>query len=175
MASQRATNHQRRMSTIAARRQLRPRRWTARSRASMSERRLASHRSRVFSRVGRPTRRAAHQARGRLSTIAPQRQLRPRRWTVECLALRRPVQNPPSSPPCPWSSQEHCRSWRRMGDTDAQFRLGYRFAFCKDKRRRNLKRAFGMWKAAAEQGDVRAKFYLGTCRQQRTNHQAEHP
>ena len=44
------------------------------------------------------------------------------------------------------------------GDTDAQFRLGYRFAFCKDKHRRNLKRAFGMWKAAAEQGDVRARF-----------------
>jgi len=49
------------------------------------------------------------------------------------------------------------------GDADAQFRLGYRFAFCKDKRRRNLKRAFGMWKAAAEQGHVRARFYLGTC------------
>ena len=37
------------------------------------------------------------------------------------------------------------------GDADAQFRLGYRFAFGKDKRRRNLKRAFSMWKAAAEQ------------------------
>ena len=49
------------------------------------------------------------------------------------------------------------------GDADAQFRLGYRFAFCKDKRRRNLKRAFSMWKAAAEQGHVRARFYLGTC------------
>jgi hypothetical protein len=49
------------------------------------------------------------------------------------------------------------------GDSDAQFRLGYRFAFCKDKRRRNLKRAFHMWKAAAEQGHVRARFYLGTC------------
>jgi uncharacterized protein len=49
------------------------------------------------------------------------------------------------------------------GDSDAQFRLGYRFAFCKDKRRRNLKRAFSMWKAAAEQGHVRARFYLGTC------------
>jgi TPR repeat protein len=48
------------------------------------------------------------------------------------------------------------------GDADAQFRLGYRFAFCKDKRRRNLKRAFSMWKAAAEQGHVRARFYLGT-------------
>jgi TPR repeat protein len=49
------------------------------------------------------------------------------------------------------------------GDSDAQFRLGYRFAFCKDERRRNLKRAFSMWKAAAEQGHVRARFYLGTC------------
>ena len=49
------------------------------------------------------------------------------------------------------------------GDADAQFRLGYRFAFCKDKRRRNLKRAFSMWKAAAEQGHLRARFYLGTC------------
>jgi TPR repeat protein len=28
------------------------------------------------------------------------------------------------------------------GEADAQFRLGYRFAFCKDKRRRNLKRTF---------------------------------
>ena len=49
------------------------------------------------------------------------------------------------------------------GDSDAQFRLGYRFAFCKDRRRRNLKRAFSLWKAAAEQGHVRARFYLGTC------------
>ena len=49
------------------------------------------------------------------------------------------------------------------GDADAQFRLGYRFAFCKDKRRRNLERAFSMWKAAAEQGHLRARFYLGTC------------
>ena len=46
------------------------------------------------------------------------------------------------------------------GDADAQFRLGYRFAFCKDKRRRTVKRAFSMWKAAAEQGHVRARFYL---------------
>ena len=50
------------------------------------------------------------------------------------------------------------------GDADAQFRLGYRSAFCKDKRpAENLKRAFSMWKAAAEQGHVRARFYLGTC------------
>src|SRR6516225_8327156 len=49
------------------------------------------------------------------------------------------------------------------GDADAQFRLGYRFAFSKDKRRRDLKRAVGMWKAAAEQGHLRARFYLGTC------------
>jgi TPR repeat protein len=49
------------------------------------------------------------------------------------------------------------------GDADAQFRSGYRFAFCDDKRRRNLKRPFIMWKAAAEQGHVRARFYLGTC------------
>ena len=49
------------------------------------------------------------------------------------------------------------------GDADAQFRSGYRFAFCHDKRRRNLKQAFSMWKAAAEQGHVRARFYLGTC------------
>ena len=49
------------------------------------------------------------------------------------------------------------------GDADAQFRLGYRFAFCKDKRRRRLKRAFSMWRAAAEQGHLRARFYLGTC------------
>ena len=49
------------------------------------------------------------------------------------------------------------------GDADAQFRLGYQFAFSKDKRRRNLKRAFSMWKAAAEQGHLRASFYLGTC------------
>jgi TPR repeat protein len=41
--------------------------------------------------------------------------------------------------------------------------VGIRFAFCKDKRRRNLKQAFSMWKAAAEQGHVRARFYLGTC------------
>jgi TPR repeat protein len=49
------------------------------------------------------------------------------------------------------------------GDADAQFRLGYRSAFCEDKRRRNLKRAFSMWKAAAEQGHLPARFYLGTC------------
>jgi len=49
------------------------------------------------------------------------------------------------------------------GDADAQFRLGYRCAFCRDKRRRNPKRAFSMWKAAAEHGHPRAAFYLGTC------------
>jgi uncharacterized protein len=41
--------------------------------------------------------------------------------------------------------------------------VGIRFAFCKDKRRRNLKQAFSMWKAAAEQGHLSARFYLGTC------------
>ena len=46
------------------------------------------------------------------------------------------------------------------GDADAQFRLGYRFAFSRDKRRRNLERAFDIWKAAAEQGHLRARFYL---------------
>ena len=30
------------------------------------------------------------------------------------------------------------------GDADAQFRLGYRFALGRDKRRRNLKRAFSI-------------------------------
>lgn len=49
------------------------------------------------------------------------------------------------------------------GDAESQFRLGYRLAFCKDKRRRYLEGAFGMWKAAAEQGHPRASFYLGTC------------
>ncbi len=49
------------------------------------------------------------------------------------------------------------------GDAESQFRLGYRLAFCKDKRRRNLARAFSVWKAAAEQGHLRARFYLGTC------------
>ena len=49
------------------------------------------------------------------------------------------------------------------GDPDAQFRLGYRFAFCRDRHRRDLGRAFALWRAAAEQGHVRAQFYLGTC------------
>ena len=49
------------------------------------------------------------------------------------------------------------------GDLDAQFRLGYRLMFCRDRQHRDLIKAFRLWKQAAEQGHVRARFYLATC------------
>ena len=48
------------------------------------------------------------------------------------------------------------------GDLDAQFRLGYRLMFCRDRQHRDLIKAFRLWKQAAEQGHVRARFYLAT-------------
>src|SRR4051812_28958861 len=51
----------------------------------------------------------------------------------------------------------------RRGDPDAQFRLGYRLTFCRDLGRRDPPKAFALWKAAAGQGHVRARFYLATC------------
>lgn len=49
------------------------------------------------------------------------------------------------------------------GDAAAQFRLGYRFAFCRDAGRRDWSQAFAFWRAAARQGHARAEFFLATC------------
>ena len=108
-----------------------------------------------------------------------------RRHRSELTATRRAVGGTPRAGPCSPRRSPHCgqmaetenlkarvtvvvttRALSKLaanGDSDAQFRLGYRCAFSKDKRPRNLQRAFSMWKAAAEQGHVRARFYLGTC------------
>jgi TPR repeat protein len=49
------------------------------------------------------------------------------------------------------------------GDRDAQFRVAYRFAFCRKPEKRDWAKALAYWRLAAEQGHVRAQFYLGTC------------
>ncbi len=49
------------------------------------------------------------------------------------------------------------------GDVDAQFRVGYRMSFARDRSRRDASKAFSHWRVAAVAGHVRAQFYLGTC------------
>src|SRR5437868_2214567 len=47
------------------------------------------------------------------------------------------------------------------GNSDAQFRFGYRLAFCRDLKRRDYKEAVSWWRQAAGQNHIRAQFYLG--------------
>jgi uncharacterized protein len=49
------------------------------------------------------------------------------------------------------------------GDTDAQFRLGYRLAFHRNPNQRDWSSALRYWQSAAARGHVRAQFHLGTC------------
>src|SRR5262245_43486445 len=53
------------------------------------------------------------------------------------------------------------------GDTDAQFRLGYRLAFGRQRPRpTDWSAVVAFWKPAAAAGHRRAQFYLGTCYEQ---------
>jgi hypothetical protein len=51
----------------------------------------------------------------------------------------------------------------RLGDPDAQFRLGYRLAFRRLPALHNWHKAAEYWQAAAGNGHTRAQFYLGVC------------
>lgn len=49
------------------------------------------------------------------------------------------------------------------GDAEAQFRLGYRYAFSRKISERDSKKAIRWWKPASLQGNTRAQFYLAVC------------
>jgi len=57
----------------------------------------------------------------------------------------------------------HLRKLANQGDADAQFRLGYRFAFARKRERVAWSEAARAWTAAAAQEHPRAEFYLATC------------
>jgi TPR repeat protein len=54
------------------------------------------------------------------------------------------------------------RALAQSGDPDAHFRLGYRLALGRNRRKRWAE-AVRHWSFAATQGHSRAMFYLGTC------------
>ena len=56
------------------------------------------------------------------------------------------------------------RKMAERGDADAQFRLGYRLAYGRNRPRpTDWPAVFGYWQSAAEAGHARAQFYLGVC------------
>src|SRR5665811_1486442 len=57
----------------------------------------------------------------------------------------------------------HLRNLARQGDADAQFRLGYRLAFARQRVRPAWSAAARWWASAAAQEHPRAQFYLATC------------
>ena len=57
----------------------------------------------------------------------------------------------------------HLRNLARGGDADAQFRLGYRLAFARQRVRPAWSEAARWWTSAAAQEHQRAQFYLATC------------
>src|SRR4051794_7619762 len=48
-----------------------------------------------------------------------------------------------------------------QGDRDAQFRLGYRLMFSRNRERQKPKEAITWWHLAAAKSHTRAQFYLG--------------
>ncbi len=58
----------------------------------------------------------------------------------------------------------YLRKLAEQGNSDAQFRIGYRLAFGrKSPRPRKWEEVVGWWQLAADQGVRRAKFYLVVC------------
>lgn len=58
----------------------------------------------------------------------------------------------------------HLAKRAKAGDASALFRLGYRLAYGRNRRRpTQWRKVFSLWKKAAEQWHTRAMFYLGVC------------